>query len=428
MRKNIPIKDIAIDLADDELFFSITNNRGFIQLANDIFAKVSGYSIEELKGAPHNIIRHPDMPKTIFKLMWDTIKGGYPFGGYIKNLNSDGRSYWVYALVLPLENRYLSIRLKPREQSIQAIERLYQRLINIEQTSAIAAETELNHWILARDFLNYHTWASSCLSAEIDTNIRISSRAFPDNLERLSFRSSTRTDLVARHTLNQIFKGYKFLHRNIIDWLKCVDQAVELFYDFQAELMVLNRELAKKTRSIHGPGGQNLNIIKCDSSLLNPLLGNLRFFFESVKKMQFHRSSVLLHLSSMNAFVLHFFDSFKSESTADIPLCIDSVESLKLLTQSLLLCPQIIHEDQHHISQQISNHFENVDSIIKFCEKAQVPVDNVKELIIESKEKGNVLLKHYSSFHPQALSHANSFYQMLVGGELILEGVARYKI
>ena len=140
VRKNIPIMDVAVDISNQELFFSITNSRGFIQLANMTFAKVSGYSIEELKSAPHNVIRHPDMPKTIFRVMWETIKAGFPFGGYIKNLTSDGRYYWVYALVLPVEQRYLSIRIIPRAQNLVAIERLYQRLCNIEQTSLNDAE------------------------------------------------------------------------------------------------------------------------------------------------------------------------------------------------------------------------------------------------------------------------------------------------
>jgi PAS domain S-box-containing protein len=426
MKKDIPIKDISIDITDEELFFSITNSRGFIQLANTIFSKISGYSVEELKGAPHSIIRHPDMPKTIFKVMWETIKGGYPFGGYIKNLTSDGRYYWVYALVLPVENRFLSIRLKPRVQSLQAIERLYQRLCNIEQNSAVAAETELNHWLLARDFITYHTWASSCLSAEIDANIGISSRAFPDQLARLSFRPASRTDLVASHTLNQVFKGYKFLHRNVIDWLKRVDHAIEMFYEFQAILMVLNRELSKKARSIRGIDDK-IDRIHEESLLMNNYRGNLRFFFETLKKMQFHRSSVLLHLSSMNTFVSHFFDYLKSESSADIPVSIDSLETIKILTQSLLLFPKLLLQDQDQISNQIKNHFEYVDLIVKTCEEGQVRIDNVKDLILESKEKGLALLQHYDSFSPQTLSDANSFYQLLIGGELVLEGVARYK-
>ncbi|MEY4615172.1 MAG: hypothetical protein RJB66_132 [Pseudomonadota bacterium] len=429
MRKSIPITEIPVDISNDELFFSITNSRGFIQLANGIFAKVSGYSIEDLKGAPHSVVRHPDMPKTVYRLMWETIKGGLPFGGYIKNLTSDGRYYWVYALVLPVEQRYLSIRLMPRAQNIAHIERLYQRLINIEQVSVTDAEKELNHWLLGRDFINYHAWASSCLSAEIDANIGISSRAFPDHLERLSFRPASRTDLVASHTLNQVFKGYKFLHRNIIEWLRRVDSAIELQYEFQSVLMVLNRELSKKVRSFSVPEETIPSPTTTgneDSLLMNNYRGNLRYFFETLKKTQFHRSSVLLHLSSMNAFVSHFFDYLKTESSADIPMSIDAIESLKVLTQSLLLSPKLLLQDYAQITSQIKNHFEYVDLIVKTCEAHHVRTDNVRDLILESKEKGLHLQQHYESFGTHNFNDANTFYQLLIGGELVLEGVSKY--
>lgn len=425
LRKNVPITEIAVDITHEELFFSITNSRGFIQLANAIFARVSGYSIEELKGAPHSIIRHPDMPKTIFRIMWETIKAGYPFGGYIKNITSDGRYYWVYALVLPVENRYLSIRLIPRAQNIAQMERLYQRLCNIEQNSMADAEKELNHWLLGRDFINYHTWATSCLSSEIDANIGISSRAFPDHLDRLSFKPVSRTDLVASHTLNQVFKGYKFLHRNVIEWLRRVDSAIELHYDFQSILMVLNRELSKKVRMIKGQEDASSPNHE-ESLLMNNYRGNLRYFFETLKNTQFHRSAVLLHLSSMNTFVSHFFDYLKTESTANIPLSIDSIESLKVLTQSLLLSPKLLLKDYTQISNQIKNHFEYVDLIIKTCETQEVRIDNIRELVLESKEKGLHLQQHYESFGAHNFNDSNTFYQLLIGGELVLEGVSKY--
>lgn len=426
MKDDIPMIDVAIDLSkEEELFFSITNLRGNILLVNGTFCRISGYSIEDLKGKPDSVIHHPDMPKIILQLMWDTVKSGRPFGGYIKNLSSDGRFYWVYVLVAPVEQQYLSISLIPTTQKIQTLERLYQRLCNIEKTSLKDAEKELNHWILSKDFVNYHAWSSSCLAAEIEANVSVSSRAFPDKLERLSFHPTTKTDLIANQTLNQVFKGFKFMHRNVGEWLRKIDVAIEMLYDFQATLMVLNRELSKKRKSL------NLNSKDKSSSsdeflLIESCRDNLRFLFEISKRSEFHRSSVLLHLSSMNSFIAHFFEHIKNENSVNIPLVIDSIESLKTLTKSLLYFPQNTLKDQEEIAEQIDHHFQYVDQLLKNLDNGDFGIDSINKLVIESKEKGLALLKHYKTFDSKTLSEASSFYQLLMSGELVLEGVTNY--
>ncbi len=426
MTRSISVKDISVDIdSENELLFSITNTRGIIKLANASFCKISGYSLEELKGAAHSVVRHPDMPKVLFHLMWEIIKSGEPFGGYIKNLTSDGRFYWVYAFIIPVEENYLSIRIKPIAQNIQAIERLYQRLCNIEKNSFSDAERELNHWLLSRNFISYQSWASSCLAAEIDANISISSRAFPDKLERLSLRPATRTDLIANHTLNQVFKGYRFMHRNIIEWLRRVDQSIEMLYEFQAILMVLNRELSKKVQNVKRKGKKNQNF-NDNFILMENYRSNLRFLFDILKKNQLHHSSVLLHISSMNIFVSQFFDYLKNENTANIPIIMDSIESMKILTKSLLLFPDIFIQDKSGISEQIKIHFECIDQILAKFQVSNMNLDNIQKLVIESKEHGNKLLHHYENFDLQKLSDAANFYQILIGGELVLEGVSNY--
>lgn len=83
----------------NQLIVSRTDLRGFITYANETFAEISGYRVEELLGKPHNIVRHPDMPKSVFKEIWQTLKQEEKWQGYIKNLRKDGGYYWVYAEV-----------------------------------------------------------------------------------------------------------------------------------------------------------------------------------------------------------------------------------------------------------------------------------------------------------------------------------------
>jgi PAS domain S-box-containing protein len=96
MERPIP-KDVERPVPEDKFLVSKTDPRGIITYANEVFIEVSGYTEEELIGKPHNIIRHPDMPRTVFKLLWDTIKSGREFWGYVKNMAKDGSYYWVFA-------------------------------------------------------------------------------------------------------------------------------------------------------------------------------------------------------------------------------------------------------------------------------------------------------------------------------------------
>ena len=98
----------------DQLFFSTTDARGVIRHSNNVFIELSRYRRDELSGAPHNIIRHPEMPGGAFKAMWDTLKAGSPFAAYVRNLAADGSEYDVFATVTPLsDGGYLSVRTRP---------------------------------------------------------------------------------------------------------------------------------------------------------------------------------------------------------------------------------------------------------------------------------------------------------------------------
>jgi PAS domain S-box-containing protein len=86
---------------EPELIVSKTDLKGRITYANQTFCKMAGFSEAEIVGAPHSLIRHPDMPRSVFKLLWDTIKGGNEIFAYVKNMSKNGDFYWVFAHVTP---------------------------------------------------------------------------------------------------------------------------------------------------------------------------------------------------------------------------------------------------------------------------------------------------------------------------------------
>ena len=123
---------------------SKTDPKGVITYGNDYFVEISGYSEAELIGKPHNIIRHPDMPKIVFKLMWDRIKRGENIMAVVKNLAKDGSYYWVVtefeSKMDPLTNEpvsYTAFRKAAPRKAIETIEPIYKKLVEIEQVSGM---------------------------------------------------------------------------------------------------------------------------------------------------------------------------------------------------------------------------------------------------------------------------------------------------
>ena len=115
-----------------EMFFSITDQKGIIKTGNDVFVRVSGYSKDEMVGRPHNLVRHPDMPRIVFKQLWDEIGAGRPIAAYVKNRSADGRFYWVMATVVPIPGGYLSIRIKPSSELFEVAKSIYPELRRVE--------------------------------------------------------------------------------------------------------------------------------------------------------------------------------------------------------------------------------------------------------------------------------------------------------
>ncbi|MGE3610391.1 MAG: methyl-accepting chemotaxis protein [Bacteriovoracaceae bacterium] len=121
-------------LNESDVLISITDTRGVITFANEKFCEIAGYQFSELVGKPHNIIRHPDMPKAAFKQLWDTISNKNVWQGYVKNARRNGGFYWVKATAFPRLNSkgeitgYISVRSKPAEKSIQLASEIYRKL------------------------------------------------------------------------------------------------------------------------------------------------------------------------------------------------------------------------------------------------------------------------------------------------------------
>ncbi|MCC2646850.1 MAG: putative sensor domain for methyl-accepting chemotaxis sensory transducer [Rickettsiaceae bacterium] len=125
---------------ENELIVSRTDLKGRITYCNRLFTKLSGFKEKELLGMPHSVIRHPDMPRIIFKLLWDYIANGKEIFAYVKNMCKSGDHYWVFAHVTPTYNNdgqligYHSNRRVPNRETLKNIEAIYAELLKIERS------------------------------------------------------------------------------------------------------------------------------------------------------------------------------------------------------------------------------------------------------------------------------------------------------
>ncbi|NPA11247.1 MAG: PAS domain-containing protein [Epsilonproteobacteria bacterium] len=132
-------------LKEEDFIVSKTDTKSRILYGNRIFIQMSGWSESELLGKPHNILRHPDMPRCAFKVLYDYIQNGKEWFGFVKNLRKDGGFYWVYANISPtydVNNNiigYYSVRRKPRDGFKAIIEPLYKHLLSVEASGGMEA-------------------------------------------------------------------------------------------------------------------------------------------------------------------------------------------------------------------------------------------------------------------------------------------------
>ncbi len=163
-RRQAPPRPNPIDeeviLNKKDYIVSRTDLRGYITYANDYFIEISAYKKHELIGVNHNIIRHPDMPKLIFKVLWDRIRAGDKVFAFVKNLRKDGKFYWVLAEVEPAKKNgeivgYYSFRVRAPRHALKEISQVYAKLLEAEKEGGMKASKELLDNFLAKKKLTY---------------------------------------------------------------------------------------------------------------------------------------------------------------------------------------------------------------------------------------------------------------------------------
>jgi PAS domain S-box-containing protein len=154
MKRQINPTTIEKVMREGDFIVSMTDTKGRITYGNRIFIEFSGYTEKELIGSQHNIIRHPDMPRAVFKLLWDKIQNKEECFAYVKNMSKDGGFYWVFTNVTPTFDPsgnitgYFSVRRKPKLSGIEAVTPLYAAMLEAERKAGPANAIEASSAIL----------------------------------------------------------------------------------------------------------------------------------------------------------------------------------------------------------------------------------------------------------------------------------------
>ncbi|MES2102436.1 MAG: methyl-accepting chemotaxis protein [Pseudomonadota bacterium] len=225
MRTNLPITQIEYVMKDGESIVSKTDLKGKITYVNPYFIEASGFDEAELVGAPHNLIRHPDMTQEAYADLWTTLKAGRPWTGIVKNRRKNGDYYWVKANVVPIRENgrvsgYMSVRTKPEHADVKAAEDIYRKFrqnqargLKIEQGSVV--RTGLSGSIAAMTKLPLSVQIGASMSMLLVLFIAVS--LLPD-----SFAAFTITAGVALTCLT-----WFTLHRAIVQPLRLATEIVQ---------------------------------------------------------------------------------------------------------------------------------------------------------------------------------------------------------
>ena len=205
--------------AADEVIYSRTDSRGAIIGGNYVFKRTAHYEWGDLIGAPHKVVRHPDMPKGVFWLFWYRLKSGKPMGAYIKNKSQDGLYYWVYACVIPDGDGFLSARIKPTSDMFAMMQKEYAALLKQEKTEGLTSEDSARRLLSrlnALGFADYSQFESAALAEELLSGNRVLGRAPDDRIIKYQAMLSLSQKLkAATDTLVREFESVQIIPNNM---------------------------------------------------------------------------------------------------------------------------------------------------------------------------------------------------------------------
>jgi len=207
------MKEAKFDL--HEMFFSITDFDSTIVSSNETFIRISEHEKSKITGQFHNIVRHPDMPRVIFKVLWDYLKADKPIVAYVKNKTKSGSYYWVLAAVFPRADKYISIRIKPTSPIFDVAKEIYSKLLISEETFDMKeSEEQLLELLNNLDFNDYDHYMNKVLLVELLERRKLFNKEIKIEKENIALNDSN---------INSLYKISKSLLYQYSQWFEKIN-------------------------------------------------------------------------------------------------------------------------------------------------------------------------------------------------------------
>lgn len=299
-----------------ELFFSITDKESTIISGNETFVRISGYAKNELVGEHHNIVRHKDMPRILFKAFWDYLKADKPVVAYVKNRTKNGGYYWVIAAVFPLQESYISIRFKPTSALFGSIKEIYFKLRSLEEKMGMPQSEELLLELL-RDlgYRDYTHFMNTALLNELrEREKMLSLNKTHDNESDFSRDKFTQN-------LKLIFTKSKSVLEQYNKWFDKIDTFNKIKSMFEQksltlsslarEIVLLSLNASIASYKLKDDGGETFSVLASDirtnSKENDILIGNIyelsQILSEFLNETIFLVSSISLQIEMVTYFI-----------------------------------------------------------------------------------------------------------------------------
>lgn len=341
----------------DELFFSTTNERGIIQFGNDVFVRLSGYPKESLCGSPHSIIRHPDMPRAVFKLFWTTIQVGESIAAYVKNLAADGSFYWVFAFAFPIKGGYLSVRIKPSSSFFQIAKSIYDAVLEVEKESDLESSYKfLIDQILKAGFKSYSDFMVQAAFAELNL-VDEKKQATPEQpvhgtaleISNLSYQTS--------HDLKDYFRRIQSFQKSNQSFIAVMQELSEAFQ--RLKYIALNMNISAAKFKEHG---LSLGVIAKEFSMLSGQIQNDLGYLENfVDIVSTGVQKSALGVVSLDMQML-MVDFFIRESVKKMEISEDAFSDMLLNRQNF---SYLFQKHAADLTSEISALEKHLDSVIR---------------------------------------------------------------
>ncbi|QJC21331.1 hypothetical protein [Arcanobacterium buesumense] len=454
-----------------ELFFSTTDSKGVIKLSNEVFTRLSRYDIDQLRGAPHNIVRHPDMPASVFKLVWDTLEAGKPFAAYMLNLAGDGSEYDVFATITPLPaGGYLSVRARPmRDHVFAQIRDVYARVLEHEKTLIDGGHNRRQAAEAALPFL-----AQTLRESGIESYEEFQTQSLPEEVAAREAEGANFPQREGDSQLHDMLLAVQNEHDTLDAWMRHQDELVRMNERLTAVVEHVHHDMEKMSAVSHeftqlGEGNPALAISLepllvwnrmqgVTQTYLATLISKITALSTHIAQTRFHIALSRLHSDMCGVFLAELIDTgydakigvpglapgfvtrevfgVAEHETPQEREIRERLESLEMLSSVLTADVETIHNDAEtyqELAQDIARYMDRVLHAISVPRQllelwqmsaAEVPmpqiVDSVNSTVSQAIEHAEVFHNRLTVFQGE-LGNANNVENFDELSRIVLE-------